>query len=347
MRSRFTVAMLVAALALAAVALAARPASAQPPAAGASSSALDARYRSGVEAFTRGDLLHAIGALGSVAAEDAGFRDVQLLLGQVSLALGLEERALDHFQRAIAQQPGHPFAAFLLGFSLYQGSRWNEAVEAFERASALAPENPNPLVYRGLALLELGRAAEASRDIAAALERAPDDATALAAAAEVALVRGDFAGAESRLRAVLARDPEAFDARLLLARTLFEAGRAAEAAPILERLVAGAPTRSDALHLLAQSLLRSGRREEGERALERFRELKQREERMKVLEVRIKSAPEDVPARLEIIDLYLDGGHPGGVLPHLAELRRLIGAEDRRVTEITTRVERAVAARAR
>jgi hypothetical protein len=62
-----------------------------------------------------------------------------------------------------------------------------------------------------------------------------------------------------------------------------------------------------------------------------------------VLEVEIKSHAEDVGARMELIDLYLEGGHPAGALPHLAALRRLVGAGDPRVAAIAARVERALA----
>ena len=303
---------------------------------------LETRYRRGVEALQRGDLMVALGTLGAVAAEDASFADVQLLLGQASLAAGLEEAAKDHIERALAQDPRNGFAAFLLGFTLHRAARYHEAVEALDRARELAPENPNPLVYRGLALLELGRSKEAAADLEAALARAPGDATAATGMAELELGRGDFAAAERRLRAVLAQAPAELETRLLLARVLFESQRPAEAVPILEALAAELPFRSDALHLLAQSLLRSGRREEGQRSLARFRELKENEERTKVLEVRLKSTPGDVDGRLELIELYLEGGHPGGALPHLAALERLASG-DPRVAAVAARVERAIA----
>ena len=141
---------------------------------------------------------------------------------------------------------------------------------------------------------------------------------------------------------MLGRAPDSFEARLLLARTLFESGRPAEAVPILEALLAESPARSDVLHLLAQSLLRSGRRDEGERALARFRALKENEERMRVLEVSIKSTPNDVEARLELINLYLGSGHPVGALQHLEALRRLVGDRDQRTAAAAARVERAL-----
>ena len=87
-----------AALLLVTLAPAARPVPAQ-------DAGIAARYQRGAEALTRGDLPTALETLGSVAAENASFQNVQILLGQACLAAGLRDAAKDHFDRAVSQDP--------------------------------------------------------------------------------------------------------------------------------------------------------------------------------------------------------------------------------------------------
>lgn len=290
--------------------------------AAAQTGSLEERYRFGLAAFQQGRVLAALEALGSVAAEDPDYRDVQLQLAQVCLAAGLVRAAKEHADRAVATDPANPYAAFLLGFTLYQSSRWFEAADALSRAHSLAPQNPHPLLYRGLARLELGRAEEARRDLEQARRRAPGDPAIDTGLAELDLAAGRFDVAERRLRAVLEQQPDAIEARLLLARVLFQSDRPREAAPVARQVVEAAPRRSDALYLLAQSLLRGGEREAGREWMERFRSAKAREEELKVLELEVRTNPGDLQPRLRLTRLYLEGGDVGNAVLHLAVLRQ-------------------------
>jgi tetratricopeptide (TPR) repeat protein len=314
------------------VTIAAAGAAAQPaPAA----DELEARYQAGAAAFRAGRPYAALEVLGAVAAASSDYRDVQMLLGQSCLMVGLDRQAKRHFDRVLERQPDNGQAAFLLGFALYRAARWVEAVTALDRAHELARANPYPRLYRGLARLELGDPTAARDDIQAALRLAPDDDAVQAAAAELEFAEGNFAGAVGRLRPVVERtgDPEH---RVLLARALVELDQPREAVAVLE---AAESRRSDLLYVLGQALLRSGETERGRAVLARFRERKRIEERQRLLEAAVSTDPGDADSLFELVRLLLDDSRPEAAIVHLAALGRLLPG-DPRVAELAAELAR-------
>ena len=287
---------------------------------------LDDLYRAGAEAFQRGDAQRAIEMLSTVAAQQPGHRDVQMLLGQSYLVASRPREAKQHFEAALRADPQNGLATFLLGFSLYQAARYVEAIEVLERARDLAPGNPNPSIYRGLSWLKTGQPEEARIELIQALDLAPDDPTAQAAMAELELSEGDAAGAEARLGSVVQTMPTV-EHRLLLARARLESGRPEDAVPLLRQLDDELPERSDVLYLLAQSLLRSGQTDAGRSILERFRRQRAVEERLRVLEATVSTSPEDHASRLELTRLLIDDGQANRARDHLRILERQVPSE--------------------
>ncbi len=306
-----------------------------PAAAPAQQADIEARYQAGVAAFRAGRPHEALGALGAVVAERPDFRDAQLLLGQTCLLVGRERQAKQQFEQILARQPDNGQVAFLLGFSLYRASRWVEAVAALDRAHALARANPYPRLYRGLARLRLGDPDAAREDIQAALRLAPDDDAVQAAAAELELAEGRFDAAALRLRPLVERTADV-EQSILLARALLEGGDAGGAVAVLAPIEA---RRSDLHYVRAQALLRSGERQRGRQELARFRERKQVEERLRLLEATVSTDPGDLGARLELTGLLLDEGQPGAAGLHLAALYRLLPG-DPRVAALARRLDK-------
>jgi Tfp pilus assembly protein PilF len=304
---------------------------------------LEARYRSGMAALQQGDPLRAIEILGSVAAQQRDYRDVQMLLGQSCLMAGLHRPAKQHFERALQTQPQNGQAAFLLGFSLYQAARYFEAAEALQKAGRMSPQNPLPAMYRGLALLRLGDARGARQEIDTALRLAPQDPIARAARAELELAEGNYGAAETSIRSVLGQTPQQDDAQLLLGRILLESGRPGEAVGIFAGLVQKSDgKRSDVLYLLGQAQLRSGESAPGRETLERFRRVKAKEGRLRVLEAEVSTDPDDLAARIELTGILLELGQPQAAAVHLATLRQQ-APQDRRVRDLDTRLRSASA----
>jgi Tfp pilus assembly protein PilF len=304
---------------------------------------LATRYQAGASALQQGNPLRALEILGSVAAEQRDYRDVQMLLGQSCLMAGLHRPAKQHFERALQTQPQNGQAAFLLGFSLYQAARYFEAAEALLKAGRMSPQNPLPPLYRGLALLRLGDAQGARREIDSALRLAPQDPIARAAGAELELAEGNYGAAEKSIRSVLGQTPQQQEARLLLGRILLESGRPGEAVAVFGELAAqSGDQRSDILYLLGQAQLRSGDTATGRATLERFRRVKAQESRLRVLEAQVSTTPEDLNARLELTSLLLELGQTQAALVHLATLQRQ-APQDRRVRALAERLRNAIA----
>jgi Flp pilus assembly protein TadD len=299
---------------------------------------IESRYRAGVAALQGGDPLRALQILNSVAAEQRDYQQVQMLLGQASLTAGLNRAAKQHFERAFETNPSNGQAAFLLGFSLYQSARYFEAAEALEKAATLSPQNPLPRMYRGLSLLRLGEARGARREIDTALRLAPEDPIARAARAELELAEGNFAAAERSIRAVLGKTPQQDEAETLLGRILLESGRAGEAVPVFSALVSRSEgKRSDVLYLLGQAQLRSGATAAGRETLKGFREVKEKESRLRLLDAEVSTEPDNLEARIELTGLLLDLGQTQAALVHLANLKRQ-APEDRRVRTLEGRL---------
>ena len=94
------------------------------------------------------------------------------------------------------------------------------------------------------------------------------------------------------------------------------------------------PQRADVLYLLAQSQLRSGRLEQGRETLEQFQAREALDDEIRVLEARVRKAPDDHEARRRLIRRYLDDGRMQEGRTHLLVLRDagFDGDEERRLT---------------
>lgn len=298
---------------------------------------------SGVRALQQGRTQEALVLLDRAVKERPQDLRLRMLLGQANLAAGLWVPAKQQFETILEMQPGHPLAAFLRGFALYQASRYHEAAEALASAARLAPGNPNPKSYRGRALIQLGRPEEARRQLNAALSLAAGDPVARIGLAELELADGRAEEAEAMLRDILAEDPGgpvAVEARVLLSRALIDAGRAREAVADLRVMVEQIPHRSDLLYLLAQSLLRSGESEEGGEVLARFRHQKALEERIRLLDATVGTESRGRDERIELVKLLLENGQPGTAALRLAPLLRQ-WPDDREVQALAREIERA------
>jgi tetratricopeptide (TPR) repeat protein len=89
--------------------------------------------------------------------------DVHLALGRLLQREGRLPEAVDHFERARAEEPWSDVAAFQLGTALAEAGREAEAIAAFQAAMQLDPSYA--VVYRDLVSYrtEAGRAVEVGR----------------------------------------------------------------------------------------------------------------------------------------------------------------------------------------
>jgi len=150
-------------------------------------------YERGVELEDNGELEAALEHYERAVAEDPAFGDAFVEMAYIQLRLGDERRAVENLRRAI-RVSGHPLAYYNLGW-VYEGRNRPERAEVlYRKALAASPEMVD--AHLGLAAILLGRGAiDEARghiDRAAQLEA---DADYIRFLRESALPRyGEFAG---------------------------------------------------------------------------------------------------------------------------------------------------------
>ena len=176
------------------------------------------------ERFVLQDYHGAVHLLEEIAASGHAFADAHHLLGVSLSLLGMTERALAEFDRALALNPRYLEALIHRGLVLNELGRSAEAEESFRRA----------------ALADTGTIGGFPAPVAAQLANRHADLAQ--AYAEV----GPLPDAIEQYRRALELGPTFHDLRYRLARVLLEAGRALEAREELEQVVAARPGFVDA-----------------------------------------------------------------------------------------------------
>ena len=194
-------------------------------------------------------------------------------LGDVLFQAGEHEAAVTALRRALSLDPGMDIAdsvRYVLGQTLSQLERYDEAAEVYERLAAADPANPEPLANLANVLSAQGRAEEASAYLQRIRELGSSNAMTLQLAAEALRKQGRYEEAVEGYRRVLEVDPDFGSAHAGLASALFELGRYGEAIDSMEEALAIEPVESVVPAretLIGRALLELGRPEE---AAERF-----------------------------------------------------------------------------
>jgi Tfp pilus assembly protein PilF len=148
--------------------------------------------------------------------------------------------AIREIASILAQDPGSPFAHFVMAAVAWRGGQLELAERAFRRTLELDPDRPVIRQYYGQLLREEGRLAESERELRIAAEQAPAyDHVTRVNLAETLTARADFEAAREILDGVLAREPAHEEARAAMGRLLLRSGRAREALTYLEGAAEG------------------------------------------------------------------------------------------------------------
>jgi tetratricopeptide (TPR) repeat protein len=207
-------------------------------------------------------------------------------------ALGRQDEARAHLERARAIDPDGPDVNHNLGNLLSDAGSLDDAVLAYRRALAARPDAPRTSIQLAGALQRLGRKAEALRTTADALSMRPDDAelrnahgallyemkrpeaalahlayamrlspslrAARANAGLAANALGMFERIVASARAVLAREPDCAATHAQLGQALVSLGRLDEARAHVDAALALAPDDLEALMARSRLLFLSG-----------------------------------------------------------------------------------------
>ncbi|MGH7701547.1 MAG: tetratricopeptide repeat protein [Gemmatimonadales bacterium] len=188
------------------------------------------------ERFALQDYYGAIHLLEEVVKSRGSFADAHHLLGLCFALLGQPERALEHFEAALAKNPRYIEAHIHRGILLTDLGRQEEAAEAFRHAASHNTESPSGFPSHVAANLANHHAMLA-------------EAYAEAGALELAI---------DQYRRATEFGPTYADLRYRLARLLLESGNTLEARDELERVVADRPNFVDALAALGLARYLSG-----------------------------------------------------------------------------------------
>jgi tetratricopeptide (TPR) repeat protein len=146
---------------------------------------------------------------------------------------GRTDEAAARWTRATEADPGHVQAWLNLSLLRVEQERFDEALAAADRGVALHPHRADTLTTRAIALRGLGRPAEARAAVARALVHRPGEPRALAELAELALEAGDDGVADAALAKLAATAPRKAYASVVAAYAA--RGRGDEAAAIVAR----------------------------------------------------------------------------------------------------------------
>jgi tetratricopeptide (TPR) repeat protein len=178
------------------------------------------------------------------------------------------ERAITHFERALALNPGYVEAHGNLGAVLATRGETDRGLAHLGDALRLKPDYVDGHYNVGLILGRSGKTGEAIAHLAEVARLAPDHADAHHALGFYLAASGDLPGAKAQYRETLRLVPDHADAHLRLGMLLLQEGRPSEAQGHLEAVVRSHPDSALALYHLGLALLQGG---QPEPAAARFR----------------------------------------------------------------------------
>lgn len=224
-------------------------------------------YRNGMALLERGELAKARLEFQNALQIVSTMSEATYGLALIAEKQADWERMYALLKRVIDQNPKHVDAQVKLGQLLLAAGQVEEALQVSDAAMALAPESAPVLALRAGVLFRLGDAAAAVSQAKAALEKEPNNIEAIVVLASERQSAGDDTKALELLDQGLARNPGHAPLQLMRAHVLerLEDWRGAERA--LRELVAANPDTQGYRTLLADLYVRRGMLAEAEAEL--------------------------------------------------------------------------------
>jgi tetratricopeptide (TPR) repeat protein len=188
------------------------------------------------ESYERRDYVAALSDLREVEKNHSHFADVHHLMGLCLNLLGQPDAALEHFDRALEENPGYIEAHLNRSITLNELGRYDEASDAFERAGAREREaggrfsssESNRLANAHAAVAELylaaGAPGRAADELRTALELRPGFHDLRNRLGESLLQDGDLEAAREELERTLDGNGRFLRARVNLGLVLWRMG---------------------------------------------------------------------------------------------------------------------------
>lgn len=174
------------------------------------------RYRRALDQVRKGNLGVALETLPNVLDHHPCPADIHIALGKTHWQAGQPEAALDHFTRAILEDPASVKAYGNRGLLYYQRGRESQALDDWNRALEHQPGNALIHYNRGLLYLKQERYQEALADFNQAITANPNLAEAYLHRGNLREHLGDWDGAVYDWELALCNDLNLSHARLKL-----------------------------------------------------------------------------------------------------------------------------------
>lgn len=156
--------------------------------------------------------------------------------GQAALDHDDLNAAIPHLQKYVAARPGDVRGHALLGWTLYETKRYDDAVQEFERGLAIVPDDPYLEVNLAKIYAYQKKTDKALDLFKKGMPRSRPDAVNFYWYASALKDAGNLTEAESNSRRAVQLDPKDIDAHKLLAEILTLEGRKDEAAAEKQRI---------------------------------------------------------------------------------------------------------------
>jgi tetratricopeptide (TPR) repeat protein len=146
-----------------------------------------ARFNQGVELQRKGDFKEAEAEYRAALSEAPKYAEAHANLGAVLIRLDRYEEAIHCYETAFALAPNLTPILLNIGIAHYRKAEFEKAVEAFKRFLEVSPAHAQATQLIGLSLVDLGRDEEALKYLEPALSDAPDNPALLYATGLVCL----------------------------------------------------------------------------------------------------------------------------------------------------------------
>lgn len=180
---------------------------------------------------------------------------------------GQLDRAIAHYQRALALRPDHAPAHNNLGAALRAQGHLGQAIASYQRALAAQPDYADAHYNLANALLDANRPTEAAEHFRTALGAIPDSAGVRNNLGIALANEGRLDEAVAEFRAALQLEPDSAKTNRNLGKALSEMGRTKEGIEYLRRAVALDPGDRDAHYDLGSDLLAINQLPEAEKEI--------------------------------------------------------------------------------
>jgi tetratricopeptide (TPR) repeat protein len=202
------------------------------------------------------------------AAGEPSF-EVERILATVYTDLGMKEKAVEAYGKALRLDPNYPVMYYQRGVLLRELGRLAEAEDAFENAVHLQPGFSEAAVELATIMMDGGRHAEAESVLVRSLEVNPGDYQAIEMATNIYIDQGQLDNAIRLLESENRRSTLPDEGLLLLGRLYYEVKDYEESLHIFEKMFESGGATPDLARVLGEICSKGGKTE---KALGYYRE---------------------------------------------------------------------------